>query len=222
MLRIPANELDGVVGGLVRLLRDAGQISDQVGLLDAIDLECAIDAGQRTAARLEAPGTSNRIELLHQIVQRIVVTEQALEIEVRKAALLGQPIQGHDDETMRLIVPVQVKRSGQALRLVICSAEAQRAQGPEPRLIALLAKAQRWFAMLSSRKYPSVLAIANEHGMATSDVTQVIYLAFLAPDIVRRIVDGKHPIGLGTKRLLAMAPLPLDWADQRKALGFSG
>lgn len=115
---------------------------------------------------------------------------------MRKAALLGQPIQGHDEEAMRVIVPVQVKRSGQALRLVICSTDAQEAQGPDPRLIALLTKAQRWFAMLSSGKYPSVLAIANEHGMATSDVTQVIYLAFLAPDIVRRIVDGKHLIGL--------------------------
>ncbi|MBL0151210.1 MAG: hypothetical protein IPP87_22140 [Ideonella sp.] len=86
----------------------------------------------------------------------------------------------------------------------------------------MLTKAQRWLAMLSSGKYLSVLAIANEHGMATSDVTQVIYLAFLAPDIVRRIVEGKQPTGLCTKRLLAMAPLPLDWADQRKALGFSG
>lgn len=51
-------------------------------------------------------------------------------------------------------------------------------------------------------------------------VTRVIYLAFLAPDIVQCIVRGEHPIGLGTKKLLAMAPLPLDWNEQRRVLGF--
>ena len=42
---------------------------------------------------------------------------------------------------------------------------------------------------------------------------------FLAPDIVERIVAGDHPAWLGTKRLLAMAPLPLDWAEQGRVLG---
>ena len=85
----------------------------------------------------------------------------------------------------------------------------------------MLAKAQRWFAMLSSGASPSVLSIAQEHGLASSDVTQVIYLAFLAPDIVQRIVRGEQPIGLGTKRLLALSPLPLDWNEQRRALGIA-
>ena len=84
----------------------------------------------------------------------------------------------------------------------------------------MLSKAQRWFKRLSSGESLSVLAIAQEHGLATRDVTRVIYLAFLAPDIVHRIVRGEQPIGLGTKKLLAMAPLPLDWTAQRKVLGF--
>jgi hypothetical protein len=45
----------------------------------------------------------------------------------------------------------------------------------------------------------------------------LVYLAFIA--LVQRIAQGDHPTWLGTKRLLAMAPLPLDWREQRRVLG---
>ena len=65
-----------------------------------------------------------------------------------------------------------------------------------------------------------MLAIAQEHGLARRDVTRVIYLAFLAPDVVQRMVRGEQPIELNGKTLLSMAPLPLDWNEQRRVLGF--
>ena len=99
------------------------------------------------------------------------------------------------------------------MRLIVKAPYAAKKSGsPDPRLIALLAKAQRWFASLSSGRRDSVLSIAQEHRMASADVTRVVYLAFLAPDIVECIVRGEQPIDLNIKRLLAMAPLPMDWA----------
>jgi hypothetical protein len=64
-------------------------------------------------------------------------------------------------------------------------------------LIELLSKAQRWFTLLRTGQYPSVFALAQEIGSASSDVTQVVYLAFLAPDLVQRIVAGKQADGVG-------------------------
>ncbi len=75
---------------------------------------------------------------------------------------------------------------------------------------------------LSSGHSDSVLSIAQEHGLASSQVTRVIYLAFLAPDIVNRIVRGEQPVDLNVKRLSALAPLPLDWSEQRRVMGFDG
>ncbi|HET9975816.1 MAG TPA: hypothetical protein VFQ20_00145 [Burkholderiaceae bacterium] len=65
-----------------------------------------------------------------------------------------------------------------------------------------------------------MLAIAQEHGLATKEVTQVIYLAFMAPDIVQKIALGEQPMDLGVRKLQAMVPLPLDWGEQRRVLGF--
>ena len=42
--------------------------------------------------------------------------------------------------------------------------------------------------------------------------------AFLAPDIVEAILDGRQPADLTVQKLLRS--LPLAWAEQRQRLGF--
>ena len=50
----------------------------------------------------------------------------------------------------------------------------------------------------------------------------MVYLAFLAPDIVQRIVRGDHPMELTADRLIRMVPLPHGWEEQRVLLGLTG
>ena len=45
-------------------------------------------------------------------------------------------------------------------------------------------------------------------------VRKAIRYAFLAPDIVRTVVDGRQPVGL-TSSYLPHHPLPDDWEEQR-------
>jgi site-specific DNA recombinase len=113
---------------------------------------------------------------------------------------------------------VVLKRSGLAVRLIVQAGSIRKPRAADPRLATLLSKAQRWFASLSAGHADSVLSIAQEHGIATKEATRAIYLAFLAPDIVERIARGAQPLNI--KRLLAAAPLPLDWSKQRQVLGF--
>ena len=65
------------------------------------------------------------------------------------------------------------------------------------------------------------MSLADEQGQAGRDITRTIYLAFLAPDIVERFARGEQPIGLGVRRLMAMSPLPMEWAEQRRVLGLA-
>jgi site-specific DNA recombinase len=44
---------------------------------------------------------------------------------------------------------------------------------------------------------------------------QVIDLAFLAPDILKLIVQGDQPLGL-TAKWLGINPMPSDWQAQRR------
>jgi site-specific DNA recombinase len=54
-----------------------------------------------------------------------------------------------------------------------------------------------------------------------SYATRLLRLKFLAPDIVAAIAAGRQPPALTANKLMADTRLPLDWGDQRKALGFA-
>ena len=49
-------------------------------------------------------------------------------------------------------------------------------------------------------------------------VGRVLEGAFLAPDIVEAILQGRQPPGLTFEKLCQ--PLPLSWVEQREQLGF--
>jgi hypothetical protein len=155
------------------------------------------------------------------LVSRIMVRESSIEVAVRTAAISSPgEVLPDDEEFTSIEVPVQLRRCGMAVRLIVRSPHALGLRGPDIKLVAALAKAQRWFASLSSGRSAVVLDIAQEHGVTSSYVTRMVYLAFLAPDIVLRIVRAEQPIGLDTKQLLNLVPLPSEWCEQRRVLGF--
>ena len=55
------------------------------------------------------------------------------------------------------------------------------------------------------------------------DISDQVYerLAYLAPDIVRAIVDGRQPRSLNARTLARLGSLPLSWSEQRAMLGFA-
>jgi site-specific DNA recombinase len=63
--------------------------------------------------------------------------------------------------------------------------------------------------------------IAKSKGVVPSYATRLFRLTILAPDIVSAILGGKHPPELTARRLMDDTRLPLDWNEQRQALGFA-
>ncbi|MGD0075505.1 MAG: hypothetical protein ABSD31_14365 [Candidatus Binataceae bacterium] len=67
-----------------------------------------------------------------------------------------------------------------------------------------------------------MVEIGKRENIRKRHVSQIIRLAFLAPDIVEQIVNGVQPPELTAETLLHKSTrLPLDWETQHKALGFS-
>jgi hypothetical protein len=46
-------------------------------------------------------------------------------------------------------------------------------------------------------------------------------LAFLAPQIIEAIAAGRQPAELTAHRLIRNIDLPIDWAAQKRSLGFA-
>lgn len=79
---------------------------------------------------------------------------------------------------------------------------------------------RRWMEALRSGQHPTQAAIADMEGVSTRYVGQLLPLAFLAPDIVESILAGRQPVDLTAEKLIKQVELPLEWAEQRRVLGF--
>ena len=89
---------------------------------------------------------------------------------------------------------------------------------PEENLIGAIATARKWFADLQSGEAASVLELADRHNVDRSHISRTLPLAFLAPDIVTAIIDGRTDPGLTLSRIKRLK-LPASWQDQRQLLG---
>ncbi len=63
--------------------------------------------------------------------------------------------------------------------------------------------------------------VAKSAGVSSSYFTRLVKLSFLAPDIIKAILEGHQPTDLTAGRLINHTRLPLDWNEQRAVLGFS-
>jgi len=68
----------------------------------------------------------------------------------------------------------------------------------------------------------TVRDVAREDKIDEGDVSRFLPLAFLAPDIVEAILNGKQPLELTPERLKRLRTLPESWEEQRQLLGFTG
>lgn len=221
-LRWPAQELEGaVLGALAGFLKDESKLMGLLGNVTADEARRRLRQGRVLGEQLCATQSSDRISILKRIVDRITVHAQRIEIVVRVGAILSLGDVTNDAQTALIEVPVELKRRGHAVRLIVRTQGPTAPLEPDPKLIAVVAKAHEWFGRLRSGKTLSVQAIATEEKVDRSYARRVVYLAFLAPDIVQRILRGDHPPTLNTTRLIRMAPLPMAWAEQRKVLGLT-
>ena len=102
---------------------------------------------------------------------------------VRRAPLL----------TFTRFVPLQMKRRGVAMRLVIGGGVSTRKT--DPTLLKVVARAHKWFNELVSGRAAFTREIAAREGVNERFVRRLIPLAFLSPTIVQAIAEGRHPAG---------------------------
>jgi len=113
--------------------------------------------------------------------------------------------------------PMQLKRRGVELRLIIGDHNRSAAIVDLP-LLKAVARAHRWFDEISTGKARSLAEIAAREGLAVRYVGRLIRLAFLAPDIVESIMEGRQPANLTAEAVTRHIEIPLEWRSQRTTL----
>jgi site-specific DNA recombinase len=217
--RLPAHDIEqAVIGAVARALKDRAFLIEQIGSPGASpdQIRNLLDSAEQIAAVLDMGSAPERARTLRELVARIVIEDDMLAITLRRAAL-RESSAGDDEDPIRFSVPVQFRRRGVEMKLVIAGDTARPAR-PDPVLIKAVARAHLWFEDLATGRVPSLQAIADREGITESYVRRLIPLAFLAPGIVKAILEGEQPVELSAARLTGAVKLPLDWNEQQRLL----
>ena len=123
-----------------------------------------------------------------------------------------------EQTVIRLSIPASLQRTGKEMKFIVDG--VANSTPSDTTLIRLLVRSQKIAKRMFEPNCPPLDAVAREERITASYATRLVRLAFLAPDIVTAILAGKQPAGLTANKLMADTRLPLDWRDQRAALGF--
>lgn len=108
--------------------------------------------------------------------------------------------------------PIDFKPAN-GVRIVRSQAGATRSL--DPTLVRALAQARDWARRLETGQVASIDALAKAEKRCERYTTQILPLAYLAPDLATAILEGRQPPLMSLSRLIE-EPLPITWAGQRQ------
>ncbi len=125
----------------------------------------------------------------------------------------------HSDDLICLRIEAKLKRSGGEVHLVVPPISGGvPSHQPNPSLIRAVARARNWYERVLEGKSSNQRSLILHAGLTARYIGKVFGCAFLAPDIVESILEGRQPRDLSFKKLCAH--IPLSWIEQRAQLGF--
>lgn len=222
--RLPAKEIEAlVIAAIADFLKDKLRLSRRFNLTGN-RVETVLARGKQLALDLENAETTVQRESLNEWVKRIEIRSDSVDLSLRSQPLiqaLGGDTKGHHpDDEVTLELAVALRRRGVETKLVLTD-EARETRAPDLNLIAAVALGRKWFTDIRDGRARSVSDIVKRDHVNQGDISRMIPLGLLAPDIVEAILDGRQPVELTAVRLKRNGALPLDWNKQRQRLGFA-
>jgi site-specific DNA recombinase len=232
---IPAANLESLVISRLRAF-----LSDQGAILDAIGDDHAhgavqgrlIRRGRQIAEELGTLAPDQIRAMLMTLLSRVDIRPDRVEITVRRERLVeligAQPFEAttqegksdkEPEEILTLTLMARLQRVGREMRMLVENTDDQTMA--DPGLLRIVARAHDIQERLMQNTDLTVHFVASQERVSANYVYRLLRLPTLAPDIITAIVNGKNPPQLTAKKLMRMTPqIPVDWAEQRKLLGF--
>ena len=122
------------------------------------------------------------------------------------------------DNAVELAAAIAFKRRGAETKLVLPGLAQQNDRSRcDPALIKAIARGRMWFEELATGRVRSLQELAERDGITRRYMRRLVGLAFLSPELVEAILQGRQPVELTATRLTEL-DLPLDWTEQRRLL----
>jgi DNA invertase Pin-like site-specific DNA recombinase len=213
VIRILADALTSPAS-LVERFCAAGMPSDQLRKL--------LSRAARMAAALGG-SPAERAKLVRELVEKIIVDEKTIIIKLRRGLLLVEDVpscasEAARDSAVQLTAAAVFTRRGAETKLVLPGLAQQKQTAKcDPALIKAIARGRAWFEELATGRARSLQELAKRDGISRRYIRRLVGLAFLSPQLVEAILQGRQSVELTATRLTEL-DLPLDWTEQHKLL----
>lgn len=245
-IRIAAQELEKLVSiRLQSFLRSPRNLLDE--LRSANETPAESQQVFKRALEISDYCLSLRAEernFIRQVIRRVVVNSNKIVVQVNRQHLVSllakdgsrasearifpndqtKPIdidneKKSENDVIRLETEAQVKRCGMQMKLVVAPKNPDHVLSQTvPSLLKAVARGHQWAEWIRSGEVADLRSVARRVGLTKRYVTRVMGCAYLAPDIVDAILEGRQPPNLSFDRLTR--PRPMEWNSQKSILGF--
>ncbi|HZR31154.1 MAG TPA: recombinase family protein [Terriglobales bacterium] len=232
--RIPAYHIEKLVlSRLQSFLRSTREVVDGLGTAeDRASVTQALVAAASSMAHKWSDGSAYQMQIVvRNIIARVIVYGEKIELFLQqralRAVLFGQtdvhalPAVKENksaENLLRLDIETRFERHGGEIRVVV----PPKGEAPAeviPSMLKAVARAHQWYERIIHGESSSIHALSRDIRLNERYVSRVLRCAFLAPDIVEAILNGRQPADLKLSQLFRH--LPPNWSEQRRQLGFS-
>lgn len=217
-LRLPAGDLDNAIRAELRaLLKNPHRVRDVGRHLEPSQQFAFATSCMAMADTIAAMNIPALRLLLEQLGLQVVVTSDVAAAEL-SASLIFSHL-GYDsgpDQNLHPTIQTSTTSWGHELRLQLDPAAGTTAAA-DANLIQLIA---RGFAARDELLTMPPDKVATTPPTQLRHIERTARLAYLAPGIIRAILDGRQPRQVTARTLSRLGALPLSWSRQRLMLGF--
>lgn len=202
---VSARSILGDQAAIATMLQEAG--------VSLAEIQSVLKAAEAKRALLESgPQESPTVA---ELIKRVDLRKNGIEISMNLESLLppNSAVSRTSLLTFTRFVPIQMRRRGVAMRLVIGGGVSTKKT--DPTLLKAVARGYKWFNELASGRAMFTREIAAREGVNERFVRRLIPLSFLSPAIVQAIAEGRHPADLTGEALTRGIAVPVGWAEQK-------
>lgn len=192
------------------LLSGRSGIMGAVRRVSALRLESAVSNALRRKFPEKAESLSDT-ELAMNAIQKIILRKGKMTIELKIPWLLRSRVKINTFD-----VALPSKPSSLA---TLESSDRDTSGKQNIKLIHAVARSNMWLKILADRKFKTIEGLAESLKLCPRGVRNSLRMAFLAPDIVDAILNGRRLMETNAAKL--QSQLPLSWAEQRRIMAFA-
>jgi hypothetical protein len=121
------------------------------------------------------------------------------------------------DDTIRVLIPLKVrKKNGRPKILPPADYRPSEDQAQDPHILRAIGRAWGWRRRMEAGEFSTVRDLAIAVNLAERHVSRQLRLAYLAPEVLKRLVFRREVSAVTVIQLSECAALP--WADQARVV----